>query len=173
MDLTHYIANLQHQLAVAAGAGGDEARALAERLTAPLESATRLILLEALSAAANEITCELAPGSVDVRLRGQDPEFIVTPAPAAVTVFEPVDEDRPALPQRTGHVAEGDEDSTVRITLRVSEALKLQLEQAAAHEGLSVNAWLIRAVSGALRDKSRGGAPEESVAGKQFTGWVR
>ena len=56
MDLAHYVNDLQHQLEVAAEAGGDEARALAERLTAPLESATRLVLLEALSVAASEIT---------------------------------------------------------------------------------------------------------------------
>ena len=69
MDLAYYVNDLQHQLEAAADAGGDEARALAERLTAPLESATRLILLEALSVAASEITRDLAPGSVDVRLR--------------------------------------------------------------------------------------------------------
>src|SRR5438876_39533 len=52
MDLTPYVSNLRHELAVAADAGGDDARALAERLTAPLESAVRLVLLDALSAAA-------------------------------------------------------------------------------------------------------------------------
>ena len=35
------------------------------------------MLLEALSAAADEITRELAPGSVEVRLRAGDPEFVV------------------------------------------------------------------------------------------------
>ncbi len=66
---------------VAAEAGGDEARALAERLITPLDSATRLVLLEALSDAASEITQELAPGSVDLRLRGREPEFVVTQPP--------------------------------------------------------------------------------------------
>ena len=77
MDLTPYVENLRRELAVAAEAGGDEARALAERLTAPLESAVRLTLLDALSAAADEITRELAPGSVELRLRGGEPEFVV------------------------------------------------------------------------------------------------
>ena len=81
MDLTQYVSDLRHQLTVAAEAGGDDARALAERLTAPLESAARLALLDALSAAAAEITRDLAPGSVDVRLRGREPTFVVTPAP--------------------------------------------------------------------------------------------
>src|ERR1035437_9047860 len=83
MDLAHYVNDLQHQLEVAAEAGGDEARALAERLTAPLESATRLGLLEAVPAARSEIPPGLAPGSVDVRLRGRDPEFVVTPPPVS------------------------------------------------------------------------------------------
>ena len=69
MDLTPYVSNLRHELAVAADAGGDDARALAERLTAPLESAVRLVLLDALSTAAAEITRDLAPGSVDLFLR--------------------------------------------------------------------------------------------------------
>ena len=77
MDLAPFVDHLRAELAVAAEAGGDESRALAERLTAPLESAIRLTLLNALSAAADEITQELAPGSVDVRLRGLDPDFVV------------------------------------------------------------------------------------------------
>ena len=82
MDLTPYVDTLRRELAVAAEAGGDEARELAERLTAPLESATRLTMLNVLSAAMDEITRELAPGSVDVRLRGLDPDFVVTLPPA-------------------------------------------------------------------------------------------
>src|ERR671914_990744 len=94
MDLTPYVDHLRRELAVAAEAGGEDARALADRLTGSLESAARLALLEALSAAASEITRELAPGSVDVRLRGRDPEFVVTPPPAS-PVFEEVAENRP------------------------------------------------------------------------------
>src|SRR6185369_7964661 len=83
MDLTPYVAKLRDELAVAAEAGGPEARALAERLTAPLESAIRLTLLEALSTATAEITRDLAPGSVELRLRGLEPGFVVSTWPAA------------------------------------------------------------------------------------------
>ena len=90
MDLNPYVDELRHQLMIAAEAGGEDARLLAERLVAPLQSATRLVLLDALSAAAGEITSDLAPGSVEVRLRGRDPEFVVTSpvhdAPADVTL---------------------------------------------------------------------------------------
>src|ERR1017187_7138747 len=92
MDLGPYVENLQRQLAVAANAGGDEARALAERLVAPLDAAVRLTLLDALVAAAEEITTDLAPGSVQLRLRGRDPEFVVTAAVAAVDLSEGDDE---------------------------------------------------------------------------------
>ena len=81
MDLNPYIENVQRQLAAAVASGGDEARALAERLGPPLESAVRLALQDALAAAVDEITLELAPGSVELRLRGRDPEFVVSPPP--------------------------------------------------------------------------------------------
>src|SRR5829696_8505342 len=83
MNLTPYVENLRRELAVAAEAGGEEARALAERLTAPLESGIRLTLLDALSAA-DDITRELAPASVELRLRAGEPEFVASPAAAAV-----------------------------------------------------------------------------------------
>ena len=63
MDLRLYVDNIRQQLAVAAEAGGDDARALADRLLAPLDAAIRLTLQDVLAAAAEEITCELAPGS--------------------------------------------------------------------------------------------------------------
>ena len=82
MELEPYVSSLRQELAVAAAAGGDDAQALAERLTGPLEAAARLTLLEALSAAADEITRDLAPGSVHLRLRGREPGFVVTPPPS-------------------------------------------------------------------------------------------
>ncbi|GHC74713.1 hypothetical protein GCM10010349_53320 [Streptomyces flavofungini] len=79
MDLTPYVDDFRHELAVAADACGDDARALAQRLTAPLATAARLTLLNALSDAMGEVTRDLAPGSVVVQLHGLDPEFVVTP----------------------------------------------------------------------------------------------
>ena len=82
MDLDNHVEDVRRQLAIAAEAGGPEARALAERLTAPLDSAVRLTLLDVLALAAAEITRELAPGSVEVRLRGREPDFVVIPPPS-------------------------------------------------------------------------------------------
>src|SRR5258705_12031685 len=82
MDLRPYVENLRNEFAVAAEGAEPEGRALAERLFTQLEAATRLTLLDALSDAADEITRELAPGSVHVRLRGREPVFVVTlPSP--------------------------------------------------------------------------------------------
>lgn len=164
MDLTTYVDNLRRELAVAAEAGGDEARELAERLTAPLESAVRLTLFNALSAAADEITSDLAPGSVEVRLRGGEPGFVVTPP---VHTEDAEEEAAPAPP-----VPESDEGAMSRINLRLPESLKNRVEEAAAAQQLSVNAWLVRAAAAAL-DGDRPRARPHGKAGQRFTGWVR
>ncbi|MEU6381864.1 toxin-antitoxin system HicB family antitoxin [Streptomyces sp. NPDC046909] len=174
MDLTPYVDTLRRELAVAAEAGGEDARELAERLTAPLESATRLTMLNVLSAAMDEITRDLAPGSVDVRLRGLDPDFVVTLPPRDDT-YEPrngyAEPLRPPAP--TPAPADPDEGGTARVNLRLPAHLKARAEEAASREGLSVNAWLIRAVSAAVDGGTPSGPPEKSQpAGHSFTGWV-
>jgi hypothetical protein len=168
MDLSPYVESLRRELLVAAEAGGDDARALAERLIAPLESAVRLTLLEALSAAADEVTRELAPGSVELRLRSGEPEFAVTPPPG-----ERVDDPEPAS-DAAPPPPDADEAATARINLRLPEHLKAGIEQAAGRERLSVNAWMVRVAAAALaredpgRRPRRGGGP-----GQRYTGWVR
>ncbi|MFJ8718083.1 hypothetical protein ACIRD9_33765 [Streptomyces violaceus] len=174
MDLTPYVDNLRRELAVAAEAGGDEARELAERLIAPLESATRLTMLNVLSAAMDEITRELAPGSVDVRLRGLDPDFVVTPPPTDGGA--PAEPAAPVEPLRTPALApaDGDEGGTARVNLRLPAHLKARAEEAASREGLSVNAWLVRAVSAAVDGGTRPRTTEKTqTVGQSFTGWVR
>ncbi|WP_369148033.1 toxin-antitoxin system HicB family antitoxin [Streptomyces sp. R44] len=171
MDLTPYVDTLRRELAVAAEAGGEEARELAERLTAPLESAARLTMLNVLSAATDEITRELAPGSVDVRLRGLDPDFVVTLPP---TGGAPAELDAATEPLPAPALAEGDEGGTARVNLRLPAHLKTRAEEAAAREGLSVNAWLVRAVSAAVGGGTRPRTPEKSpTVGQSITGWVR
>ncbi|MGP3969439.1 hypothetical protein [Streptomyces sp. 6N223] len=178
MDLTPYVDNLRHELAVAADAAGDEARALAERLATPLESAVRLTLLNALSAAMSEVTRDLAPGSVDVRLRGLDPEFVVTAPPVEeIFEYEPAEGHGPApAPTAPPPAAEGDEGATARINFRLPAHLKARVESAAGAEGLSVNAWLVRAVATALEPGGERAAPRSRGrrGGRQgFQGWVR
>ncbi|MEU7484460.1 hypothetical protein [Streptomyces sp. NPDC042319] len=172
MDLTPYVDTLRRELAVAAEAGGEEARELAERLTAPLESASRLTMLNVLSAAMDEITRELAPGSVDVRLRGLDPDFVVTPPPADGSPAEAADE--PVESLKAPVPADGDEGGTARVNLRLPAHLKTRAEEAASREGLSVNAWLVRAVSAAVDGGTRPRTTQKThTIGQSITGWVR
>jgi hypothetical protein len=171
MQLNQYVTAVQHQLDVAAEAGGTEVRELSERLTASLESTVRLVLLEALSDAASEITLELAPASVEVRLRGRDPEFVVTNPPAA-NDYEAVTE-RSSQPARQV-TEELDGASTSRTTLRLPDHLKQQVEEAAGLEGLSVNSWLIRAVADALNGtKASQRTARRDPNEQNFTGWAR
>lgn len=162
---------------IAAEAGGEEARVLAERLTAPLESVTRLVLLDALSAAANEITRDLAPGSIEVRLRGRDPEFVVTTPPDNQFLEDVATRDSEvgSSGNRAPIIGDGDEGGTSRTTLRLPEQLKLRIEEAAGQEGLSVNAWLVRAVGDALepRGRDRRTGRRAPPSGQRFTGWAR
>jgi len=171
MDLTVFVDRVRQELAVAAEAGGPDAAALAERLTAPLASAFQLVLLEALSTAADEITRELAPGSVEVRLRGGEPSFAVTTVAAEPAAPPMALAMAPSEPDDVPMDAEG---ATARINFRVPDALKARIEEAAAAQGRSVNAWLTRAASAALRmpsqathEKSPGGRAKQHV-----TGWV-
>lgn len=166
MELRPYVDTVRNELALAAAAGGEDARELAERLTAPLESALRLALLDALSEAATEITRDLAPGSVDLRLRQREPSFVVTPPPVDDAV-------PPAPPSAPPPVADGEDEATVRISLRLPEHLKARVEQAATRAGVSINTWLIRTASAAVATPDHtppAGAPS---VGQRYTGWVR
>jgi HicB family len=176
MDLRPYVENLQRQLATAAEAGGEEARAVAERLAAPLDAALRLTLQEVLAAGADEITCELAPGSVELRLRAQGPEFVVTPAGEASASYLVEDSQAAqAIWQVSPGSVEGDEGGVARINLRLPDQLKARVEQAAGNEGLSVNAWLVRAAAAALGQPGSDRRREHRAArgGQHYVGWGR
>jgi hypothetical protein len=170
MDLTPYVAKLSTELAVAAEAGGEDARALAERLTAPLDSAVRLTLLEALSAAADEITRDLAPGSVELRLRGGEPSFAVTAPPSDASFIESA----PPAPVTLPPADDTDDGAMARINVRLPEQLKARIEEAAAKEKVSANVWLVRAATAVL-DTASASRPvnRAPLGGQQFAGWVR
>lgn len=178
MDLTPYVDHLRRELVVAAAVGGDEVRALAERLAVPLESAARLTLLDALSAASQELSRELAPGSVEVRLRGLDPEFAVTAPPAPEAPGEAAPSMAPSMaPSSTSmapSLADGDEGGTARINFRLPAPLKARVEDTAGQEGLSVNAWLLRAVAVALEPGCGPARPPARAPrhGRGHRGWA-
>ena len=160
MDLTPYLETLRADLAAAAAPGGPETTRAADLLGHSLESSARLALLEALSDAAAEITTRLTDASVEVRLRGRSADLVVTTlapeSPAAAPVAAPVDG--------------GD---LTRLTLRMPESLKAHVEQIAAAEGISVNAWLVRAVTAAISYPPAPPAPPRGRPGKQIKGYFQ
>ncbi|MCZ1020300.1 hypothetical protein [Streptomyces noursei] len=171
MELAPHVARLSRALAVASTASGEEAEAFLQRFLPPLEASIRLTLLEVLSAAADEIASDLTPGSVDVRLRGNDPDFVVTPPPA-----DPLaDESSEAESAVPAALFTADEGTTSRITLRVPERLKTQVDEIAGREGLSANAWLVRAVAAAveLDGRQRRTGRRGLRIGEGYTGWSR
>ncbi|BCB87728.1 toxin-antitoxin system HicB family antitoxin [Phytohabitans suffuscus] len=157
MDLAPYLETLRRDLAAAAAPGGPDVARAADLLSGALDASLRLCLLQVLSDAADEITAKLSATAVEVRLRGGQADFAVTPtdvaSPPPVTPSEP-----------SGDVT--------RITLRLPESLKDAAEQAAAAEGVSVNTWLVRAVQAA----TRGGPstpPTRGTTGRRVTGFGR
>jgi hypothetical protein len=152
MDITPYVDSLRHDLAAAAEAGGAEAKAAAERLALALDPAVRLALMDALSQAAAEITSELPTGSVDVRLRGREPQFVVDVPTMPIQAPAAPAASAPASPPEAG---EEDEDDTVaRITLRIPESVKYKAEELATKSGHSLNSWIVNVVRNATRERA-------------------
>lgn len=179
MQLSPYVERLRTALADSAAYSNAEAAATAEHLLAQLDPVARLVLLEALSAATAEITGELAPTRVDVRLRGLDPEFVVIAAPELEPQEEPAwagEASSSASATPADAEAPGE---TARTTLRLPEALKARIEDAANQEGISVNAWMVRALGAALessaaRRRPTSGRSAATAAGRStsYTGWA-
>jgi hypothetical protein len=179
MHLDRYVDDIARQMAVSAAAGGAEAEALVGRLVPPLRSAVRLALLEALSAAADELTLELAPGSVEVRLRGGEPSFVIEGVAPIPPASDPVQV--PSLAPADTLPTEPDEGAS-RINLRMPDSLKARVEVAALREGRSVNGWLVRAATAALDQaapipNSPPSAPGPSAGtrrgSRHVTGWAQ
>jgi hypothetical protein len=164
VDITRYVEHLRSDLADAATTGGEAMVDAAERLATALDAAVRMALLEALSDAAAEITAALDGSSVEVRLKGRDPDFVVTPPAPLEPAF-------PAPPPPIGSEAGEDDTATARITLRIPEPLKQRAEAAAGAARQSLNTWLVDAV----RAAADGPAPDRPSrrTGKQLSGWAR
>jgi hypothetical protein len=135
MELSPYLDGLRRELHAAAAPGGPDVTRTAELLTGALDAAARLCLMEALGDAAAEITTKLDGATVEVRLRGRDADFVVTP------------EAEPMPPPPAPEPSAADTGDQARITLRLPESLKTAVERAAAGEGISVNAWLVKAIA--------------------------
>lgn len=150
MDITQYVETLREDLARAASAMGPETEEAANRLGLVLDSSVRLALMEALSAAAADITTQLPGTSVEVRLSGRDPHFVVVGAAAEEEVTTAI----PTAGETTQLPVDEEGAETARVTLRLPDALKARAEELAAGRGQSLNTWLVNAIRAATSPDS-------------------
>ena len=146
MELAPHVEALQRDLAAIAAVGDDATAQAAQRLSAAIRASTGLRLLDALGEAALELNAQLPSGRVEVRLAGQDPSLVY------------VDDRAPEPPAP-------EEGAPARITLRLPEGLKASIDAAAAREGVSVNAWLVRALARSVSTPTRGREPGNRLRG--------
>lgn len=78
MDLTPYLDRLREDLATSTSAGDQDMKRAAAVLSAALEPAARLTLMNALADMAAEVTAHLHDQVVDVRLDGRDVRVVVS-----------------------------------------------------------------------------------------------
>jgi hypothetical protein len=162
MELSGYASELRGELASITRFANEEVARAGQMLAEALDSSLRLTLLDALSAAAAEITADLDDAVVEVRLAGGEPTFVVSHTET---------EAPPAEPQAPDGGA--DDSGSARIRLRLPDVLKTRIEAAAAADGLSVNAWLVRSAGWAL---DRAAPPPRSSRrgpGQRITGYAR
>lgn len=165
MQLDSYVREVQAQLVAAAALGDDRVRQTAATLAGAAAPAVRLAILSALVAATDEITAALldSPGAPAVAVRLDTDEIRI----AVTTTIEG------APPPRTDEA-----DASARISLRLPQELKAEIDSAATAAGVSVNTWLIRAATSALNpmfsDPRGAGGPRDRRAGNahHVTGWI-
>jgi hypothetical protein len=148
MNLTIVLEGLQEDLQGLAELGDERSAQVARRLGEALGSNLRLKLLDLLSQAAVELSSKLPSGHIEVRLAGQEPElvFVDTQGEGAGSVGE---------------------ELSARISLRLPESLKAAVERAADREGVSTNAWLVRAIARATESRP------VHVSGKRLSGYAQ
>ena len=155
MELSPYVESVRAGVVNASSLADEATQQVAARLGSAIESSTRLALIQALSDAAGTISAELAPSSVELRMVGNDPEFVVSlqTSEAEPTLLLPeserVGEDAAGTP-----TLEAEDEPVARITLRLPQSVKTRVDEVASSEGISTNAWLIRAVMDALAERS-------------------
>jgi HicB-like protein involved in pilus formation len=140
MELGAHVSAVQADLAAAAAVGGDEVAEAGQRLADAAAASLQLRLLDLLSEAALELNAQLQDGHVELRLAGRDPQLVYVAAAST--------------PEAGG--AEVPAEYDARITLRLPDVVKTAAETAADREGISTNAWIVRALKRELDVRSRG-----------------
>jgi hypothetical protein len=148
MNLTIVLEGLREDLQDMGELGDERSAQIARRLADAIGSSLRLKVLDLLGQAALELSSKLPSGHIEVRLAGQEPELVFVDDAAA---------DAPV----------GGEELSARITLRLPDSLKSAVERAADRDGISTNAWLVRAIARAAESRPT------HVSGKRLTGYAQ
>jgi hypothetical protein len=148
VNLTIVIEGLREDLQALAELGDERSEQIARRLSDALGSSLRLKVFDLLSQAALELSSKLPSGHVEVRLAGQEPELVF-------------------VDDAAGEPGAAAEELSARISLRLPESLKAAVEKSAAREGISTNAWLVRAIARATESRPA------HVSGKRLTGYAQ
>ena len=176
MQIAQHVEHVRSQLRAAAALGDERTQQIAAGLADTIGPAVQLAVVSALSGAAAEITAALldTPGAPAVSVSldsdpttGDAGEIRIDVRPTAVEAPAP------------GEPAD-DGDATARISLRLSEALKGEIDAAAKREGVSVNTWLVRtaARAAALTSAHRHAhdiaqdAVRRAGSAHRITGWI-
>lgn len=166
MELEPHLSRVHEQLAAAAALGDDRTREIADALTTAAVPAVRLALLAAVSEIADEITAALLdhPGSPGVAVRIDGNEVAVDVRTVAAT-------------DDAAQARHADGEASARISLRLTDALKADVDAAAERDGVSVNTWLVRTAAGALRPGAHDSAQSERSRSRRIehhhvTGWI-
>ncbi len=150
MQLDKYTDTLRADLLAAAALGDEHTRHTADALAVAAQASARLMLLEALSDFAGEVSEQLREHTVHVQLVGREAVAEVnrtadTESGSDRSTADP--QDYPTMDDVTGEMR--------RVTLRMVEHVKERAEEAASMNGISLNSWLSQAVNGALRDQMK------------------
>ena len=155
MELAPYVDTVRSGVANAAALADDHTRHIAERLGSAIDSSTRLALIQALSDAASTISADIAPSSVELKMVGQEPQFAVS-VPAAESAPTYLMPEQPVAAEAPDDT---EEEPLARITLRLPQSVKNKIDELAAADGISTNAWLLR------RRHRRPGVPRARATG--------
>ena len=171
MDITGYVEHLRADLVAAAATGGEAMVDAAERLATSLDAAVRMALLEALSDAAAEITAALDGATVEVRLRGRDPDLVVTDERRARRAVRPGAPPHPRRPSRR----DGDDDaSSPASRCGIPEPLKQRAEVGRGGDAAVAQHLARRRRPRRGRRRAAGRPPAATgAARKHLSGWAR
>lgn len=167
MNLDPYLSAVLTDLDRATSLADEQTRQVAAKVASVVEPALRLAMVHALSDAAAGITSELTDTAVVVTMEGRDPVLSVHRTRAVPPVPPTPPTPSPPEPQ-----PEAEDGETARVTVRLPQSLKAQLDRLAVEDDLSLNTWVVRALRRAVTTDAAGPDPLPTQSARRVTGWA-